>query len=81
MSHLVAEKQLEQNGMTFGCKDHDDEFIYGLVAHLKFLPQSARNAANADCDSTLHCLSRRQLRRQEQEDLEKITQHVAEGVE
>lgn len=74
-----AEKKLEQIGLTQSCDDHDYEMIHELDNRVDTLRRYGQDLTNADCLPSLQYL-RRQLKRQEQETLEKRQLHVTEEV-
>jgi len=79
MMSLVAEKQLEQIGMTRGCEHHDYDLVHELDTRLHFLWRCDQYIANADGNAPLQNLWR-DLKRQEQQNVEKIKLQITEEV-
>jgi hypothetical protein len=75
----VAEKQLDQIGMTRGCEHHDYDLIHELDIRLNFLWRCDQYIANAEGNASLQDLWR-EVKRREQETVQKIKDHIAEEV-
>ena len=77
---LTAEKQLEEIGKSCGCDHHDYDLIHELSARLGFLWRCDQYIANASGNASLQNLWR-DIKRQEQQNIEKIKKHVAEEID
>ena len=77
---LAAEKQVEQIGKTSGCDHHDYDLVHELDIRLNFLWRCDQYIANADGKSELQSLWR-DLKRQEQANVQRIKQHITDEVQ
>ncbi len=76
---LAAEKQLEQIGKSCGCDHHDYDLVHELNARLSFLWRCDQYVANADGNVPLQNLWR-DIKQQEQENVERIKEHIADEI-
>jgi hypothetical protein len=76
---MTAEKQQEQIGATRGVEDHDYDLVQELARRLRFLWRCDQFIANAEKDTKLQTLWR-DLKRQEQDNVKRLRQQIAEEV-
>lgn len=76
---LTAEKQMEEIGKTAGSEHHDYDLIHELSHRLNFLWRCDQYIANADGKPNLQTMWR-DLKRQEQDNIRRIKQHVIDEV-
>lgn len=75
----VAEKSMQQIGSTRGCDDHDYDLVHELSLRLNFLWRCDQYIANADGNAALQNMWR-ELKRQEQANVQKIKDCITEEV-
>jgi hypothetical protein len=77
---LAAEKEMQHIGETSGCADHDHDLIHDLSKRLDSLWRYDQYIANAKGNSDLQAFWR-EMKSQEQENIDRLKQLVAEEVQ
>jgi hypothetical protein len=77
---MVAEREMEHIGKTKGAENHDHDMIHELSKRLDALWRYDQYIANAEDDSHLQEFWR-ELKEQEQENVIRLKQFVAEHIE